>query len=167
MIPLVEPHSSDWVNNLGSKNKYPDKEHASIIHNLRRDDIFRHKYTAENIFDHIYENSSEKAKRQPNPFMMFRTVLGLVAHNKNVKLGDGTLQSKLAGIIWAGASQEEKKKFEDLAADFRSFEEKRTQQSKLAGLVWGGASQEEKKKFESLAADFRSLENKRTPEIYI
>jgi hypothetical protein len=121
MNPLVGPYSLDWVNKLGSKDKYPDKEQASTIHNLRRDDIFYHKYTVENIFYHIYKGPSEKAKRQPNPFMIFRAVLGLVAHNKNVKLGDGTLQSKLAGFIWAGASQQEKKRFENLASEFKTF----------------------------------------------
>jgi hypothetical protein len=57
--------------------------------------------------------------------VIFKAVLGIVAHNKNVKLGDGKLQSKLAGFIWAGASQEEKKKFIELAAEFKNFHKER------------------------------------------
>jgi hypothetical protein len=113
--------SLDWDNKLGSKDKYPNSEHIKIINKLKRDSIFEHEYTAKDLFSHIYKNPTEKAKRQLNSFMLFRTVLAKVAAEQKIELGGGALLSKLAGFIWAGASLEEKKKFEDLATEFKNF----------------------------------------------
>ncbi|RGB35478.1 hypothetical protein C1646_699608 [Rhizophagus diaphanus] len=75
-----------------------------------------------NLFNIINQfESGLTAKRQPNPFMLFRTALGITASRKCVKLRDGTCQSKIAGLLWRGAIPHEKKNFETLSLKFKNL----------------------------------------------
>ncbi|GBC10779.1 hypothetical protein RclHR1_00990012 [Rhizophagus clarus] len=125
-----------WENRLKSAkttfNNYTGNDKPAligIINQFDRNEIFDHNINEYVIFDHIYKSNSHEgettAKRQPNPFMIFRTVLGLIATRKQVKLGDGTSHSKIAGLMWGGATQREKKNFETLSSKFKNLHKER------------------------------------------
>ncbi|RIA88820.1 hypothetical protein C1645_773919 [Glomus cerebriforme] len=139
----------DWFNKLkSSKGIIPGPEHIKIINNFIREEIFNHSYDESIIFNHLYLNkvneNEMKAKRQPNPFMIFRVVLGLIATTNSIKLGDGTLQSKIAGFMWGGAEKSEKERFENLATKFKllhkqmfpDYEYKPKQKPQTVGTVF-------------------------------
>ncbi|RIA91545.1 hypothetical protein C1645_821958 [Glomus cerebriforme] len=119
--------NSDWKNKLkSSKGVLPKVEQIIIINKFNRDEIFNHNYDENKIFEHFYCNGNEiRAKRQPNPFMVFRMVLGLTATSKKIKIGDGTLQSKIAGFMWGGATKSEKERFANLALKFKDLHKRK------------------------------------------
>ncbi|RGB26118.1 hypothetical protein C1646_747008 [Rhizophagus diaphanus] len=123
-------NSNSWQNKLIScKGDHPTPKQQKIIEeNFHRDDIFEHKYNVNDLFRQFYkvnpeESQGVKPKRQPNSFMIFRAVLGLVAKEKNIKstIGDGTSQSILASYIWGGASENEKNRFDQLCSEFKTL----------------------------------------------
>lgn len=108
--------------------KYAENDRINlfrIINQFECNEIYNPKIDVHEIFEHIYKQSSHEggltAKRQPNPFMIFRTALGITASRKCVKLRDGTCQSKIAGLLWRGATQHEKKNFETLSLKFKNL----------------------------------------------
>jgi hypothetical protein len=122
--------SNSWQNKLiSNRGEFPTLKQQKIIEeNFNREDIFSHQYNVNDLFKMFYKVSPENSqnvipKRQPNPFMILRAVLGLVANDKNIKskIGDGTEQSKLASYIWGGADENEKAKFEELCSEFKNL----------------------------------------------
>src|SRR6266498_4965051 len=111
-----------WQGKLvSSKGIYPTEKQRRTIRKFTRNNIFKNEYNVNQLFEQFYkippkDSCKAKPKRQPNPFMILRAVLGLVANDKGIKeeIGDGIEQSKLAGFIWGGASKDDKDKFETL-----------------------------------------------------
>ncbi|RIB22607.1 hypothetical protein C2G38_2075131 [Gigaspora rosea] len=101
-----------WYNKVFSKDKQlPCHEEYQIIIKFDRDSLFYSpKYTGEFLFQKLYDDSkkSSKPSRPPNAFFIFRTVLGLVAKDMCISVGDGITFSKLAGFMWGGANDAEK-----------------------------------------------------------
>lgn len=141
--------SQTWEDRLKSHyTKYTEKERDDlfkIINQFECNEIYNPNINEHEIFEHIYKQSSHEggmtAKRQPNPFMIFRTTLGITASRKSIKLGDGTFQSKTAGLLWRGAKQYEKRNFEILSSKFKdlhkiifpAYEYKPRQRNPVAG----------------------------------
>jgi hypothetical protein len=129
--------------------KYTENDRKTLIGIINQFDcneIYNPNFTEREIFDHIYNKQGSHegeitAKRQPNPFMIFRTTLGLTATYKVVRLGDGTTHSKIAGLMWGGIMPIEKKNFEELSEKFKkihkekfpNYEYKPRQRNPVAG----------------------------------
>jgi hypothetical protein len=113
----------DWAGKLiSSNNELPDEKQIEIFNRFKREDIFEHKYNSNDLFK-VFYSKHKRPKRQPNAFMIMRAILGLVAEKQKIKgkLGDGKQQSKLAGLIWKGANENEQRKFRILAAQFKEL----------------------------------------------
>ncbi|CAB4387120.1 unnamed protein product [Rhizophagus irregularis] len=108
--------------------KYAENDRINlfrIINQFECNEIYNPNINVREIFEHMYKQTSHEggitAKRQPNPFMIFRVALGITVSRKGIKLGDGTSQSRIAGLMWRGAIQHEKKNFETLSSKFRDL----------------------------------------------
>jgi hypothetical protein len=142
----------DYTKSFYDNNKYTESERKTligIINQFDRNEIYNPNFNEREIFDHIYNKQGSHegeitAKRQPNPFMIFKTTLGLTATRKVVKLGDGTTHSRIANLLWRGATPIEKKNFEELSGKFKklhkerfpSYEYKPKQRSPVAGTFF-------------------------------
>jgi hypothetical protein len=96
-----------------------------IFSKIERKEIFDHKYNVNDIFYMLYRVSPENShkvipKRQPNPFMLFRTVFALVSKNKNVIIKENETKM-LAAVIWERADKSEKIIFRNLSLEFKQL----------------------------------------------
>ncbi|CAG8678590.1 1299_t:CDS:1, partial [Scutellospora calospora] len=114
-----------WYNKLCSKDKqYPSSEEYQIIIQFDRDTLFySSKYDSEFLFRKFYDDSKKVSKppRPPNAFFIFRTVLGLVAKDMCISVGDGITFSRLAGFMWGGADDDDKNKFHSLSDEIKKL----------------------------------------------
>ncbi|GES72649.1 kinase-like domain-containing protein [Rhizophagus clarus] len=113
----------DWEGRIGRGSALPNENQIMIISKFERKEIFNHKYDVNDIFNYMYKFSL-KPRRHPNSFLIFRIVFGLVATDKNIKLGNGAERSTLAGLVWRGANESEKSKFENMSLEFKQLHKK-------------------------------------------
>ncbi|GBC00004.1 hypothetical protein RclHR1_03700011 [Rhizophagus clarus] len=85
----------DWEGRIGRGSALPNENQIMIISKFERKEIFNHKI-----------------------------VFGLVATDKNIKLGNGAERSTLAGLVWRGANESEKSKFENMSLEFKQLHKK-------------------------------------------
>ncbi|CAG8515738.1 15882_t:CDS:1 [Acaulospora colombiana] len=105
------PYQSQWGGLRHKNGQPPSQEVMDILNRIDRDDIFNSTRYNSNFLFHMLlrrNNDPSKVKRPPNPFIIVRTIFGLVANDNNISIGDGTSHSALAGLIWRSATQEEK-----------------------------------------------------------
>ncbi|RGB40962.1 hypothetical protein C1646_811029 [Rhizophagus diaphanus] len=106
-------------------SKYDEINLFRIINQFECNEIYNPNINVTEIFELTYKKTSHEggitAKRQPNPFMIFRAALGITAFRKGIELRDGICQSKIAGLLWRGAIPHEKKYFETLALKFKNL----------------------------------------------
>ncbi|CAG8499588.1 6044_t:CDS:2 [Dentiscutata erythropus] len=114
-----------WYNKLCSKDKqYPCPEEYQIIIQFDRDMLFYSpKYTGEFLFRKLYDDSKKPSRpsRPPNAFFIFRTVLGLVAKDMRISVGDGITFSRLAGFMWGGTNDEERNIYHSLSDEIKKL----------------------------------------------
>ncbi|CAG8458077.1 12811_t:CDS:1 [Cetraspora pellucida] len=113
-----------WYNKLCSKDKqYPSNDEYQLIFQFDRDKLFYSpKYTGEFLFRKFYYSKKpSKPSRPPNAFFTFRTVLGLVAKDMCISVGDGITFSRLAGFMWGGANDNEKNIYHSFSEEIKKL----------------------------------------------
>ncbi|CAG8517991.1 1948_t:CDS:2 [Acaulospora morrowiae] len=130
-IQFIMAHEINYAwqwGELKSKKGQPvTNEIKNIIHKFNRDDIFKStKYTSQMLFQGFYpRNNQQRVRRPPNPFLIFRTILGLVANDNNVSIGDGISCSVLAGVIWSNATSEEKSRIQMIFKEIKMIHDQK------------------------------------------
>ncbi|CAB4481547.1 uncharacterized protein OCT59_002056 [Rhizophagus irregularis] len=75
-----------------------------LISKFERKEFFNHKFSANDLFNRLYNVSHRKSP--PTCFILLKTVLGLIAKDEDIKVV-GMLQSVLAAAILRAADRYE------------------------------------------------------------
>ncbi|CAB5381132.1 unnamed protein product [Rhizophagus irregularis] len=80
-----------WLYTINTKP--PSERLIMLISKFERKEFFNHKFSANDLFNRLYNVSHRKSP--PTCFILLKTVLGLIAKDEDIKVV-GMLQSVLA-----------------------------------------------------------------------